>query len=78
MSDRKYKHKGYQDSGGSSSYSYGGSKPQTPRPDAYKPQRMEGAPRSCAGTDTDGTLQRSPRASTVSGQVMYLPDCRQA
>ena len=45
VSDRKYKHKGYQDGGGSGSYSYGGSKPQTPRPDAYKPQRMEGAPR---------------------------------
>ena len=41
MSDRKYKHKGYQDSG--SSYS-GGSRPQTPRPDS-RPERMEGAPR---------------------------------
>jgi hypothetical protein len=45
VSDRKYKHKGYQDGGGSSSYSSGGgSRPQTPRPD-NRPQRMEGAPR---------------------------------
>jgi hypothetical protein len=43
VSDRKYKHKGYQDSGYSSSDS-GGSRPQTPRPDS-RPQRMEGAPR---------------------------------
>lgn len=46
MSDRKYKHKGYQDGGGSSSYSSGGgsSRPQGPRPE-MRPQRMEGAPR---------------------------------
>ena len=44
MSDRKYKHKGYQDSGYSSSNSGGGSRPQTPRPDP-RPERMEGAPR---------------------------------
>jgi hypothetical protein len=45
VSDRKYKHKGYQDGGGSSSYSSGGgSRPQTPRPDS-RPQRLEGAPR---------------------------------
>ncbi|HET7712339.1 MAG TPA: hypothetical protein VFL80_10460 [Thermoanaerobaculia bacterium] len=46
MSDRKYKHRGYQDGGGSSSYSSGGgsSRPQTPRPE-QRPQRMEGAPR---------------------------------
>lgn len=42
MSDRKYKHKGYQDSGYSSGDS--SSRPQTPRPDA-RPQRMEGSPR---------------------------------
>lgn len=42
MSDRKYKHKGYQDSGYSSNT--GGSRPQTPRPDP-RPERMEGAPR---------------------------------
>ena len=43
MSDRKYKHKGYQDSGYGSSNSGGSSgsrPPQTPRP-----ERMEGAPR---------------------------------
>jgi hypothetical protein len=42
LSDRKYKHSGYQDSG-SSSYSGGGSRQQTPR-EPMK-QRMEGAPR---------------------------------
>jgi hypothetical protein len=44
--DRKYKHRGYQDSGGYSSHgsSSGGNRPQTPRPD-FRPQRMEGAPR---------------------------------
>ena len=45
MSDRKYKHRGYQDGGG---YSYSGGqqqqRPQGPRPDAPK-QRLEGAPR---------------------------------
>ena len=43
--DRKYKHRGYQDSG-SSSYSGGGSssRPQTPRPEPQR-QRLEGAPR---------------------------------
>ena len=44
MSDRKYKHKGYQDSGGSGSYSGGNNRPQTPRTD-FRPERMEGAPR---------------------------------
>ncbi len=46
MSDRKYKHKGYQDGGGSSSYSSGGgsSPSRGPRPE-MRPQRMEGAPR---------------------------------
>ena len=45
VSDRKYKHKGYQDSGGYSSYSSGGEqRPQGPRPD-NRPQRIEGAPR---------------------------------
>ena len=45
MSDRKYKHKGYQDGGGYS-YSGGGDqqRPQGPRPD-QRPQRLEGAPR---------------------------------
>lgn len=45
MSDRKYKHKGYQDSGGYSSHGSGGgsSRPQTPRPE--QKQRIEGAPR---------------------------------
>ena len=42
MSDRKYKHKGYQDSGYSSNT--GGSRPQMPRPDS-RPERMEGGPR---------------------------------
>ena len=42
MSDRKYKHKGYQDSGYSSNT--GGSRQQTPRPDP-RPERMEGGPR---------------------------------
>lgn len=44
MSDRKYKHKGYQDSGGYGSGSSGGSRPQGPRPDP-RPERLEGAPR---------------------------------
>ncbi|HEX2122474.1 MAG TPA: hypothetical protein VHL59_12600 [Thermoanaerobaculia bacterium] len=47
MSDRKYKHRGYQDGGGGYSYSGGGGqtqRPQGPRPDMPK-QRIEGAPR---------------------------------
>ncbi len=47
MSDRKYKHRGYQDGGGGYSYSGGGGqtqRPQGPRPDPPK-QRIEGAPR---------------------------------
>lgn len=46
MSDRKYKHKGYQDGGGYSSHSSGGgeARPQMPRPE-QRPQRLEGAPR---------------------------------
>ena len=44
MSDRKYKHKGYQDGGGYGSGSSGGSRPQTPRPEPQR-QRIEGAPR---------------------------------
>jgi hypothetical protein len=47
VSDRKYKHKGYQDGGGYGSGSSGSSsnnRPQGPRPDA-RPQRIEGAPR---------------------------------
>jgi hypothetical protein len=46
LSDRKYKHKGYQDSGygSGSSGSSGSSRPQTPRPDP-RPERLEGAPR---------------------------------
>jgi recombinational DNA repair protein (RecF pathway) len=43
LSDRKYRHQGYQDSGGYSKSS-GGSRPQTPRPEPQY-QRMEGAPR---------------------------------
>ena len=46
MSDRKYRHKGYQDGGGGYSYSGGQSqRPQGPR--TYEPmkQRLEGAPR---------------------------------
>ena len=47
MSDRKYKHRGYQD-GGSSGYKspYGGdnARPQGPRPEPGR-QRLEGAPR---------------------------------
>ena len=47
MSDRKYKHKGYQDGGGFSSHRNGGGggndRPQTPR--EPQRQRMEGAPR---------------------------------
>ncbi|HWW61108.1 MAG TPA: hypothetical protein VN181_07065 [Thermoanaerobaculia bacterium] len=43
MSDRKYKHQGYQDGGG---FSYKGNqdRPQGPRPEPQR-QRMEGAPR---------------------------------
>jgi hypothetical protein len=45
LSDRKYRHKGYQDSGGyGSSSSSSGPRPQGPRPDAPK-GRLEGAPR---------------------------------
>src|SRR5207253_5598099 len=46
VSDRKYKHKGYQDGGGYSSYRPGGSdsRPQVPRPEPQR-QRIEGAPR---------------------------------
>jgi hypothetical protein len=46
LSDRKYKHRGYQDGGGSSSYSSGNGsgRPQTPRTEMPR-QRMEGAPR---------------------------------
>ncbi len=46
MSDRKYKHRGYQDGGGYSSHSTGGgnSRPQSPRPEPQR-QRIEGAPR---------------------------------
>ncbi|HUP50662.1 MAG TPA: hypothetical protein VNA04_17945 [Thermoanaerobaculia bacterium] len=45
MSDRKYKHKGYQDGGGyGSGSSGGGSRPQGPRPEPQR-QRIEGAPR---------------------------------
>ena len=46
MSDRKYKHKGYQE-GGSYGYKSGGggeSRPSGPPPE-QRPQRMEGAPR---------------------------------
>ena len=45
VSDRKYKHRGYQDGGG---YSYSGGqnqqRPQGPRPEPMR-QRLEGAPR---------------------------------
>jgi hypothetical protein len=44
LSDRKYRHRGYQDSGAGSGSSSGGSRPpQTPREPMH--QRMEGAPR---------------------------------
>lgn len=47
VSDRKYKHRGYQDGGGYGSHSGGGSSerpPSGPRPDPPR-QRIEGAPR---------------------------------
>jgi hypothetical protein len=45
LSDRKYRHQGYQDGGGYGSKP-GGSRPQGPRPDMPpRQQRMEGAPR---------------------------------
>jgi hypothetical protein len=45
VSDRKYRHKGYQDGGGYSSHGSGSEqRPQGPRPE-QRPQRMEGAPR---------------------------------
>lgn len=47
MSDRKYKHRGYQDSGGGFGSSSGGSstpRPQGPRPEMFR-ERLEGAPR---------------------------------
>ena len=47
MSDRKYKHKGYQDSGGYGSGSSHGSadRSSNPRPEPPRQQRLEGAPR---------------------------------
>ena len=44
MSDRKYRHQGYQDSGGYGYKSNNESRPQTPRPEPQR-QSMEGAPR---------------------------------
>jgi hypothetical protein len=44
VSDRKYKHRGYQDGGGFSSQNSGESRPQGPRPEPPR-QRLEGAPR---------------------------------
>lgn len=45
MSDRKYRHRGYQDGGGYGSQSGGDQqRPQGPRPEPQR-QRMEGAPR---------------------------------
>jgi hypothetical protein len=45
LSDRKYKHKGYQDSGSFGNRSGGSdNRPSGPRPDS-RPQRMEGSPR---------------------------------
>jgi hypothetical protein len=47
LSDRKYKHKGYQDGGSFGNRSSGGGdngRPSGPRPDP-RPQRLEGAPR---------------------------------
>jgi hypothetical protein len=46
LSDRKYRHRGYQDGGGYGSGSSGGSsqRPTGPRPDP-RPERIEGAPR---------------------------------
>ena len=44
MSDRKYKHQGYQDGGSFKKSGGGDSRPSGPRPDS-RPQRMEGAPR---------------------------------
>lgn len=43
MSDRKYKHSGYQDGGAFGKRSGGEKRPSGPRPDM--PQRIEGAPR---------------------------------
>jgi hypothetical protein len=44
LSDRKYRHRGYQDGGGYGSGSSGGQRPQTPRPEPQR-QSIEGAPR---------------------------------
>lgn len=44
MSDRKYKHRGYQDGGSYSSHTSGDNRPQGPRPEPQR-QRLEGAPR---------------------------------
>jgi hypothetical protein len=44
LSDRKYRHRGYQDSGGYGSSNSEGQRPQTPRPEPQN-QRLEGAPR---------------------------------
>ena len=44
MSDRKYKHRGYQDGGGYSSNGGSTPRPQGPRPEPQR-QRLEGAPR---------------------------------
>jgi hypothetical protein len=43
LSDRKYRHQGYQDSGGFGSHTGRSERPQTPR--APQQQRIEGAPR---------------------------------
>jgi hypothetical protein len=46
LSDRKYKHRGYQDSGGGYGQSGNTPRPQGPRPDYQPPrQRLEDAPR---------------------------------
>ncbi len=47
MSDRKYKHKGYQDGGGYSSHGSSGGDSQRPQGPRFeqRPQRIEGAPR---------------------------------
>jgi hypothetical protein len=44
VSDRKYKHRGYQDGGSYSPHSGGQARPQGPRPEPQR-QRLEGAPR---------------------------------
>ena len=71
MSDRKYKHRGYQDGGaGYSSHSGGSERPSGPRPEPPK-QRIEGAPR---GRTTGGFGPEVFRCNTCGQQRISLDE----